>query len=378
MKLRYFSGFAGIGGFDQGITQVLPEAKCVGYSEVDKYAIKIYEKHFPDRINYGDIRRINAGTLPDFDMFCGGFPCQDLSIAGKRAGLCGARSGLFFEIIRIIREKQPRIVFLENVKGLFSSNGGWDFARILVELDESGYDVEWQCLNSKNFGVPQNRERVFIIGHLRGKPWKPVFPIETEPKTVQETRNGNYLCAGTLSIRNQSGQAQWDGSTTLIATGVNNPSRGMEPRNDNLASTLKPQSGSQCPTVLIQSHHPRCGNPKNGGTGELSSSEYSYSLDSIPHLVKYPELANCVDVDGYLRTGARPRDENDKPQLLPIGYRRIRRLTPLECERLQGYPDGWTEGLSDTQRYKCLGNAVTVNVIDAIVRRMHETEYRPK
>jgi len=362
MKLRYFSGFSGIGGFDQGITQVIPEAECIGFSEVDRYAIKIYEKHFPNRTNYGNIKEINEKELPDFNMFCGGFPCQDFSIAGKRAGLCGARSGLFFEIIKIIREKQPRIVFLENVKGIFSSNGGWDFARILLELDESGYDIEWQCLNSKNFGVPQNRERVFIIGHLRGKSWRPVFPIRAESNEIQETTNGKCLCAGTLSTRNQSGQAQWDGSTALISNAIdakhfkgmdNHGQRTMiisdsgvnrksQLRIENIAP-LRANTDAGHNNVVIQSHHPRCGDPAKGGTGELSSSVYTYTIDSIPHIVN-----------------------------------QIRRLTPLECERLQGYPDRWTEGISDTQRYKCLGNAVTVNVIDAIVRRMHKNAYRPK
>jgi site-specific DNA-cytosine methylase len=117
-----------------------------------------------------------------------------------------------------------------------------------------------------------------------------------------------------------------------VAQGINQPSRGIEPRRDGLAATLKSaQSGTQRPHI---------------------------------------EIANALDADGYLRTDARPRDENGKPQLLPIGYRRIRRLTPLECERLQGFPDGWTEGISDTQRYKCLGNAVTVNVIEAIGQKM--------
>ena len=175
--VTYFSGFAGIGGFDEGIRRVLPDAECVGFSEVDKNAIKIYEKHFPDRINYGDITRINAKTLPDFHMFCGGFPCQDVSKSGKRAGLRGERSGLFFEIIRLLRKKKPELIFLENVEGLLSSNKGWDFARILIELADIGYVCEWDCLNSADYGVPQSRKRVFLIGHRKDIPFKPVFPL---------------------------------------------------------------------------------------------------------------------------------------------------------------------------------------------------------
>ncbi len=353
MKLRYFSGFAGIGGFDQGIIQVFPEAECIGYSEVDKYAIKIYEKHFPDRINFGDIRRINAETLPDFDLFCGGFPCQDLSIAGKRAGLCGARSGLFFEIIRIIREKQPRLIFLENVKGLFSSNNGWDFARILAELDESGYDVEWQCLNSKNFGVPQNRERVFIIGHLRGKPWNSVFPIG-EGNTVSSNSDGREqeseqrICS---TIDSRYGALRNAGETYITAIKGDLFSRenpeGQYGFDDENMFCLR---GAVNHGILQQ-------------TGVLGNDS---------------EATRIYSPDGIARTIKNGGGMGAKTGLYQFSETKIRRLTPLECERLQGYPDFWTEGISDSQRYKCLGNAVTVNVIDAIVRRMHENDHRPK
>lgn len=346
MTLKYFSAFSGIGGFDEGIKRVLPNAECIGYSEIDKYAVKIYDKHFPDRTNYGNIKTINEKDLPDFNMFCGGFPCQDISIAGKRAGLCGARSGLFFEIIRVIREKQPLVVFLENVKGLFSSNGGWDFARILLELDESGYDVEWQCLNSKNFGVPQNRERVFIIGHLRGQSWKPVFPIRAESNEVQEKTNGKYLCAGTLSTRNQSGQANWDGSTTLISNAIDaNYFKGVD--NHGQRTMIISDSGvhrkSQLRTENIAP-------PRANNGASHNNIVVSPCIRAQRH--------NTADV-----------------HFIPQGSS-IRRLTPLEAERLQGFPDSWTavgsdgKPISDTQRYRSLGNAVTVNVIEAIMQAM--------
>jgi len=266
--MKYFSAFSGIGGFDLAINRIIPNAICVGYSEVDKYAIKVYEKRFPNRICFGDITRIDTKTLPDFDVFFGGFPCQDISLAGKRAGLYGSRSGLFFEIIRIIREKQPSIILLENVKGLLSSNGGWDFARVLIELDECGYDVEWQCLNSKNFGVPQNRERLFIIGHLRGKPWERIFPIK-------EIRNTN------------SKRVKGESNTFL-----------------KLKKIFNIYGHGQCGIV--------------------------YDIRGISPTI-------CC-------TGKRLISINNK----------IRKLTPLESERLQGYPDNWTECISKTERYKCL------------------------
>jgi DNA (cytosine-5)-methyltransferase 1 len=375
-KFKVFSAFTGIGGFDLGIINALGKdnVEIIGTSEVDKYAIKIYEKHFPDRTNYGNIKKIKEETLPDFDMFCGGWPCQDHSIAGKRAGLCGARSGLFYEIIRIIRKKQPRIVFLENVKGLFSSDEGRDFARVLIELDESGYDVEWQCLNSKNFGVPQNRERVFIVGHLRRTIWKPVFPIRENIKGIDErsdqTTNINTLTGGghsgglhssmTLLKINRGNQESNriyspEGLSKCLSNGggqgaktglyvISDSGQGRKSQlQTEIIAPLRTNNGAGYNNVVIQSHHPRCGNPAKGGTGELSSSEYSYTLDSIPHIVN-----------------------------------QIRRLTPLECERLQGYPDFWTavgsddKPISDTQRYKMCGNAVSVPVIEAIVQRMRK------
>jgi len=172
--MKYLSTFSGIGGFELGIG---PNHECVGYSEIDKYASAIYQKHFPEHKNYGDITKIVAEELPDFDLLVGGFPCQAFSIAGKRGGFEDTRGTMFFELARILRAKQPRLFVFENVKGLLSHDGGKSFATIIQTLDELGYDCQWQVLNSKNHGVPQNRERVFIIGHLRGTPRPEVFPF---------------------------------------------------------------------------------------------------------------------------------------------------------------------------------------------------------
>jgi DNA (cytosine-5)-methyltransferase 1 len=437
-SLRYFSGFSGIGGFDQGIKQVLSGAECVGYSEVNKYAIKVYERHFPDRVNYGDIRRINAGALPDFDMFCGGFPCQDLSIAGKRAGLCGERSGLFFEIIRIIREKQPRIVFLENVKGLFSSNGGEDFARILVELDESGYDVEWQCLNSKNFGVPQNRERVFIIGHSRKESWKPVFPLGQDDRIHHEATESQITGAITCDLakngNNQTAQARVlvncidanyhkgylnHGQRTMIQiAGTHQGNRVYS--SDGLSKCISNSGGQGAKTGLILQPI----NIKHKAGDGKSTRQHSIT-DIVPSL-----QANCgntqqsyvlLDIQPEIKPTIRAEHHNTEDvhfiqdkvvKRAPLKFlgrnqkscddgnhsftvdgantggvqigSHIRRLTPLECERLQGYPDKWTaldsddKSISDTQRYKMLGNAVTVSVIEAIVKKIVQADTKLK
>jgi len=289
--LKYFSMFSGIGGFELGIQRSSTKNErqsqgsssgdkegqcseqpnsstegftCIGFSEIDKYAIQIYKKHFNHK-EYGDVSKIKWNDVGDFELLVAGFPCQAFSIAGKRGGFDDTRGTLFFGIARAAQEKQPRLLLLENVKGLLSHDKGRTFGTILNTLDELGYDLQWQVLNSKNFGVPQNRERVFIIGHLRGTSRPQVFPIGENSKTC-DVKNGNKLSKHLNTLRGN--QAQYS--------------------NQNFVD---------------------------------------YGM-------------------------------------------RIRRLTPTECERLQGFPDGWTEGVSDTQRYKCLGNAVTVNVIEAIMERL--------
>jgi DNA (cytosine-5)-methyltransferase 1 len=274
--MKYFSMFSGIGGFELGIenaTRNIMHSKgggsakhntetrvgyCVGYSEIDKYAIATYQSHFGGHRNYGDATKINARELPDFDLLVGGFPCQAFSIAGKRHGFDDTRGTLFFDIARICAEKRPRHLVLENVKGLLSHDSGKTFTTIIGILADLGYFVEWQILNSKNFGVPQNRERVFIVGHIGGEPRRKVFPI-----------------FGTDGQNFEPGQT----STTI-----------------------------------------------NSGGGGQGAKTGLYAINQ-----------------------------------------RIRRLTPLECERLQGFPDGWTIG-SDAQRYKQCGNAVTVNVVEAVMK----------
>jgi DNA (cytosine-5)-methyltransferase 1 len=279
---------------------------CVGYSEIDKYAIQIYQKHFKEHKYYGDCTQIKWDDVENFDVLVGGFPCQSFSIAGKRKGFDDTRGTLFFEIARCIKEKRPRILVLENVKGLLSHDKGSTFATILTTLDELGYDAQWQVLNSKYFGVPQNRERVFIIGHLRGTSRSEVFPLgicSTESKNVRREVQ-EVQCASTLRARDYK-----DGYQNLIRIG------GLYDTD-----TRRRQAGSI-----------------------YSDKGISPPLDTAQGGNRQPIISDDI---------------------------KIRRLTPTECERLQGFPDGWTEGLSDTQRYKCLGNAVTTNVITAIFKQL--------
>lgn len=206
--MKFIDFFAGIGGFRRGME--LAGHECVGFCEFDKFATASYismhlltdeqrkalkdlpikkrqkeilkEEYRNGEWYANDIRRVYAGDIPKADCWCFGFPCQDISVAGKQAGFQGNRSSLFFRVMYLVgqlkEEDKPTYLFIENVKNLLSVNGGWDFARLLIEMEQRGYDAEWQVLNSKDFGVPQNRERCFIIGHLRGKSTSKVFPIE--------------------------------------------------------------------------------------------------------------------------------------------------------------------------------------------------------
>ena len=206
--MKFIDWFAGIGGFRRGME--LAGHECVGFCEFDKFAVASYtsmhlitdeqreylatldlktrqkeilkEEYRNGEWYANDIRRVFPGDIPRADCWCFGFPCQDISVSGKQLGFKGNRSSLFFRVMYLLgqlsEEEKPAYLFIENVKNLLSVNGGWDFARLLIEMDRGGYDAEWQVLNSKHFGVPQNRERCFIIGHFRGRSTKEVFPVE--------------------------------------------------------------------------------------------------------------------------------------------------------------------------------------------------------
>jgi DNA (cytosine-5)-methyltransferase 1 len=334
--------------------------RCVWANDNDKYACQIYRKHFgTEELVEGDIRTVEANSLPDFELLTAGFPCQTFSLAGKRKGIDESRGTLFTHILRIASAKRPELLLLENVKGLLSNDSGRSFAVILRALDGLGYDVEWQVFNSKYFGVPQNRERVFIIGHLRGTGFKQIFPIGESDGFLGQKPKSENICPSITSRYYKRGKTDPYILQQHSHSGTEGKGRGLRVFEDIVPSLTQQMGtgGNNVPMVA------RCLNTEDSRKFKLSPSSQQKA-----NLI----IANAVDCDGYLRNGARPRDENGKPQLLPIGYRRIRRLTPVECERLQGFPDGWTEGVSDTQRYKLLGNAVTVNVIQFLGQRLLE------
>ncbi|MEM2948724.1 MAG: DNA (cytosine-5-)-methyltransferase [Candidatus Anstonellales archaeon] len=324
--MKFFSMFSGIGGFDLALTRHGHE--CVGFSEIDKHAIKIYERHFPGVKNYGDATKINTAELPDFGLLCAGFPCQPFSIAGKRGGFKDTRGTLFFEIARICRDKRPKIILLENVKGLLSHDSGRTFGTILYTLGELGYWWEYEVLNSKNFGVPQNRERVFIIGHLAGECSRPVFPLGKSNEVHYEGEGMEQQAEARITPK-------------IIVVGNSVPSEheaGNIYSPEGIAPTVR-QNHGEVIKIVVPVMTPNRMKTRQEGRRFKENGEPSFTL-------------TAQDRHGVF-----------------LGDR-IRKLTEVECERLQGFPDGWTEGISSIQRYKCLGNAVTVNVVEAIVEKM--------
>lgn len=304
-KMNYYSGCAGVGGFDLGIQQAQPSWKCVGACEIEKNARKVYEYHFPGVNLDGDIRKIEQ--LPNgTDLFCAGIPCQPFSFAGEHRGFEDTRGTIFFDFARLAEISKPRYLFLENVKGLLNHGDGATFQTIISTLDELGYYVEWRMLDSKYFGVPQSRERVFIIGHLGGKSGCEIFPIgEDEAVPAEELRLPEHLFS-TLTASDYKGISKQRRNVIAVAwrtrTYRGQPAH-LEFRNDGLSNAL-----------------------------------------------------NHAWKDWMISEGTE-----------------VRRLTPLECERLQGFPDNWTSldgQISDSARYKMLGNAVTVPVIKAIAERI--------
>lgn len=330
--MKFYDLFAGIGGFRLGMERA--GHVCVGECENDQYARQIYAEHF-GTAGWEDATNLEPWHIKDHDILCAGFPCPTFSVAGRRLGLKDKRGRLFFEIIRIARQKRPRYLLLENVKGLLSHDNGRTFAIFLSAMDELGYDAEWQVLNSK-YWVPQNRERIFIIGYLRGTPRPKVFPLreigEINDGTLQETQGERAWFRGKNTGAIDANYAKGGGSRTMIKVLHDaEHSTNRVYSTDGIARTLRATSGGLGSKTGVYAiplkFHGR--NQKN------FPSDYAFTVDTL----------NTGGVDDGTR---------------------YRQLTPLECERLQGFPDGWTKNVSNRQRYKTLGNAVTVPVVEAI------------
>ncbi|WP_368385212.1 DNA cytosine methyltransferase [Streptococcus anginosus] len=372
--MKFLDLFAGIGGFRLGMESAGHE--CVGFCEIDKFARKSYkaihnmegeiELHDITRVSNESVRRIGS-----VDVICGGFPCQAFSIAGNRRGFEDTRGTLFFEIARFAYILRPKYLFLENVKGLLNHDGGATFETILGALDELGYNVEWQVLNSKDFGVPQNRERVFIIGHLRGRSIRAIFPLGGNDKTTdckqQKIKKvGNIRKKG----KSQSGDVVSIDSlapTLCSTTTQKDPLKVAIP--GGLAPTLSTMQGRGQEPKIIQKARGFNKGAQHSIAPTLSSNSWQEN-----NLVKVVDFYNKITKDevGTLTSSGGGSTVRAGSFGITDGYR-IRKLTPRECWRLQGFPD-WAfdkaqEVNSNSQLYKQAGNSVTVNVIEAISKK---------
>lgn len=506
--MKFIDFFAGIGGFRRGME--LAGHECVGFCEFDKFATASYismhllteeqrktledipikkrqkeilkEKYRNGEWYANDIRRVYAGDIPKAECWCFGFPCQDISVAGKQAGFQGNRSSLFFRVMYLVgqlkEEDKPTYLFIENVKNLLSVNGGWDFARLLIEMDRAGYDAEWQVLNSKDFGVPQNRERCFIIGHLRGRSTSKVFPIEgtdgensvslnlfgclngrnsqrdrvysgdglaptistkpggnTEPKVsikiigeINSSQDGKILSTDGIANCHSAGHR----NNPKIAIPVLAPDRAEKRQNGRRFK----EDGEPMFTLTSQDRHgvatsipvsmsrnvieneinvAHCLNTNDSrkffGKNQKGNAVIECVADKSDVTVKvaeatkqgYSECRVGIDTVNLSVPGSKTRrgrvgkevantldtscnqgifvKVSDELIVYAVWYEKyqcyiaIRKLTPKECFRLQGWSDNYFEKAqfvnSDSQLYKQAGNGVTVTVIETIARKMN-------
>lgn len=381
-KMKFLDLFAGIGGFRIGMESAGHE--CIGFCEIDKFARASYKAIHDTKgeIELHDITTVSDDTIRGIghvDVICGGFPCQAFSIAGARRGFEDTRGTLFFEIARFASILKPRYLFLENVKGLLNHDRGNTFEVILSALDELGYDVEWQVLNSKNFGVPQNRERVFIIGHLRGGSGRKVFPLSGDGAAItceqpKINKVGNIRKKG----KSQSGD--------VVSI-------------DSLAPTLCSTTTQKNPLkVLIENEIKQFGvlQPNYNQSGVvyeidgISPTIRAYQGGNLEPKIRVKEATKQGYQEAEIGDSVNLSHPNSKTRRGRVGKQiantlltgesqgvvepdfRIRKLTPKECWRLQGFPD-WAfdkaqEVNSNSQLYKQAGNSVTVNVISAIAQ----------
>ena len=341
MELTFVDLFAGVGMARMGMQQA--GFKCVYTCEFDKHKRREYEIIHGNIPEGCDIRDVRATDIPRADVWFFGAPCQDFSLAGPRKGLDGERSSLVGEVFRLIEEKaedKPEWIIYENVKGMLSSNNGYDFLSILLAMDGLGYDIEWQTINSKDFGVPQNRERVYTIGHLRKYSFKQILPITKDSGQIDKlgeqinsntitARYGNALSNGTYIVEgNERKQTSINQVASLDSDKRFNPNRYRVYDTDVLSPCLNTaQGGGLQPHVLVKSKDHSC----NQGVFIQDGEEYV-----------------------------------------------IRKLTPKECMRLQGVPDEYTDklilaGISDSQIYKAAGDGLTVPIAKEIGERIRKT-----
>lgn len=478
MTLKVLSLCSGVGGAELALEESDFDFECVGYAEIDKFASRIYAKHFPDHINLGDLTAINTDELKDFDMLIAGFPCQSFSVAGKMKGFNDARGTIFFDIARILAAKKPKYFLLENVKNLISHDKGNTFKVIASTLVNLGYNIRWDILNSKDFGVPQNRERIYLRGVLQEYGILPDISLTTADIIVGTDVNHDVRMQRELinrKIKARVHQVDVDGLKQVIYEHKRSSPYTVEQiakeldvpltqaqhyfRTDDSFAIPTPKVWCKLkdilgiitdefdksltefeiregvfdqakrayrdtgisPTItasgeiLIQETMPHLLNKKKGervsqgmrvyGTDSVSCTQtangggwgaktglYSVKPLKIATATKkgydevYPGDGVRLDHPGSVTGRGRTQSQGVGTLTCSSNWgtvdkeSRIRRLVPLESERLQGFPDNWTamgdddKPISDAQRYKCMGNAFTVNVIKYILNSFYDKE----
>jgi len=423
--MKVLSLFSGIGGFDLGFERAGME--IIGMCEIDKHAQKILQRHFPNATLHTDVKEVHyeRGTV---DVVCGGFPCQDISVAGKRRGLDGERSGLWFEFARIIDETQPKWVVIENVPGLFSSDNGRDLATIIQWLANRGYGVGWRVLDSQGFGLAQRRKRVFIIasfGDKRG------CTLLLEPESVRwdnsssKRQKQNDTRATSKCLMGHGWRGDYESETMIPFSIQGNiidrnkcEMTGTGISQENISYTLTSMDRHAVAWKMRVTGGNASGvrggkNTQSGGQGYLESKK-AFTISATKkddQLIAIPDISPTLRAEQKqsLMSGSgninvplaiAPTEHilwemshTDNPtrictdqQITPTLMSRmgtggnnvpcigVRRLTPTECERLQGFPDGWTGDQVDTHRYKQLGNAVSVPVAHWIGNKIMEAQ----
>ena len=379
MKITVLDLFSGIGGFHLGLKGAGFEVESY-FSEVDKYAIQVYQNNFKEAKYVGSVTDVRGTDLPRINAITFGSPCQDFSLAGKRKGMEGNRSSLITHAIRLIDECRPSLFIWENVKGTFSSNNGEDFWAIIQAFTNlGGYRLEWQLLNTKWF-LPQNRERIYLVGYLADGSGGQVFPIGENSGQIDELqRQQGSAC--TVLARYEAGAngsyvvERKQSAQEVVFQVKSATSKGYEEATDGDSINLS-----------VPTSKTRRGRVGKGVAQTLDTHcnqavvKYNYGQKSLNATLEKENLSTdqVKALDLYNK-----KAQDDSPTLTEPHHNslrlydrgNIRRLTPIECERLQGFHDDWTkvgtEGeISDSQRYKMCGNAVTVNVVEAVANRI--------
>lgn len=364
--IRFFDAFAGIGGARKGLENT-KSFKCMGYCEIDKFTVQSYRAIYDtgDEEYYENIRTIDTEKLGDFDLLVGGFPCQPFSLAGKRKSFEDERGNLFFELARLLEAKRPKYFIFENVPGILSAEKGTAFAKILDTLCELGYSVAWRVLNSADFGVPQSRKRVFIVGYLGEKCPTEVlafggqhnannkFARENLRQIIGGSQGSRVYSANGLATTQCSGAGGMGGKTGLYLIDMNPP--------PNLTDIARCITGRQ-----------------NSGVSNRKGEHSGVLIEDAPRAIINPFKKKVYQNGRRIKEPDEPMftvTVTDRHGIVHKG--RIRRLMPIECWRLQGFSNddflkATAIGMSDSQLYKQAGNAITVNVMEAIGRKLIE------